>query len=106
MTLGYAFCPLGAGRGKEAPVGVARHLVKVEDDCRRMAGLSEHRTQLSDLPDTRSMRSSRALQMPVWGYEFFADAPPIEPEVVEGEKRHLIEVLCAYLETLQTERQL
>lgn len=44
--------------------------------------------------------------MPVWGHEFFADAPPIKPEVVEDERRHLIDVLCAYLETLQSERQL
>jgi mono/diheme cytochrome c family protein len=45
-------------------------------------------------------------EMPVWGHEFFEDAPPIEPGVVEDEKRHLIAVLSAYLETLQTERQL
>jgi hypothetical protein len=44
--------------------------------------------------------------MPVWGREFFADAPSIKPELIEDEKRHLIEVLSAYLETLQTERQL
>jgi mono/diheme cytochrome c family protein len=45
-------------------------------------------------------------EMPVWGREFFADAPPGQPEVVEDERRHLIAVLAAYLETLQTERQL
>ena len=44
--------------------------------------------------------------MPVWGREFFADAPQLEPGLVEDEKRHLIDVLSAYLETLQTERQL
>ena len=48
----------------------------------------------------------RPREMPVWGREFFKDAPSIEPELIEGEKRHLIEVLSAYLETLQTERQL
>jgi len=45
-------------------------------------------------------------EMPVWGREFFEDAPSLEPDLVEDEKRHLIEVLSAYLETLQTERQL
>jgi mono/diheme cytochrome c family protein len=45
-------------------------------------------------------------EMPVWGHEFFADAPTIEPGVVEDEKRYLIDVLSAYLQTLQTERQL
>jgi mono/diheme cytochrome c family protein len=45
-------------------------------------------------------------EMPVWGREFFEDAPAFGPEVVEDERRHLIEVLSAYLETLQAERQL
>jgi mono/diheme cytochrome c family protein len=44
-------------------------------------------------------------EMPVWGSEFFEDAPPMTPNL-EGVKRHLIEVLAVYLETLQTERQL
>jgi mono/diheme cytochrome c family protein len=43
-------------------------------------------------------------EMPIWGHEFFEDAPPMAPGV-EGVKRHLIEVLVGYLETLQTERQ-
>jgi hypothetical protein len=45
-------------------------------------------------------------EMPVWGREFFADAPATAPGLVEGQKRHLIDVLVAYLETLQGERQL
>ena len=43
-------------------------------------------------------------EMPIWGREFFEDAPPMAPGV-EGVKRHLIEVLVDYLETLQTERK-
>jgi mono/diheme cytochrome c family protein len=44
-------------------------------------------------------------EMPVWGREFYEDAPPMTPNL-EGAKRHLIGVLADYLETLQTERQL
>jgi hypothetical protein len=44
-------------------------------------------------------------EMPVWGREFFEDAPPMTPNL-EGVKRHLVEVLARYLETLQTERRL
>jgi hypothetical protein len=43
-------------------------------------------------------------EMPVWGSEFFEDAPPMAPGL-EGMKRHLIGVLADYLETLQTERK-
>ena len=44
-------------------------------------------------------------KMPVWGREFFEDAPPTTHNL-ETTKRHLIDVLVGYLETLQTERQL
>ena len=44
-------------------------------------------------------------EMPVWGDEFFEDAPPLTPNLVEGAKRHLIAVLVEYLETIQTERR-
>jgi len=43
--------------------------------------------------------------MPIWGREFYGDAAPMAPNL-EGLRRHLIEVLVGYLETLQTERQL
>jgi mono/diheme cytochrome c family protein len=44
-------------------------------------------------------------EMPVWGDEFFEDAPPLTPNLVEGAKRHLIDVLADYLESIQTERR-
>jgi mono/diheme cytochrome c family protein len=44
-------------------------------------------------------------EMPVWGDEFFDDAPPLTPNLVEGAKQHLIAVLVEYLETIQTERR-
>jgi mono/diheme cytochrome c family protein len=44
-------------------------------------------------------------EMPVWGNEFFEDAPPLTPNLVEDAKRHLIAVLIEYLETIQTERR-
>jgi mono/diheme cytochrome c family protein len=43
-------------------------------------------------------------EMPLWGEEFFEDTPPNTPNL-ERLKRHLIEVLAEYLETLQTERR-
>jgi mono/diheme cytochrome c family protein len=44
-------------------------------------------------------------EMPVWGDEFFEDAPPLTPNLVEGARQHLIAVLVEYLETIQTERR-
>lgn len=44
-------------------------------------------------------------EMPVWGDEFFEDAPPLSPSHVERAKQHLIDVLFEYLETIQTERR-
>jgi len=44
-------------------------------------------------------------EMPLWGDEFFEDAPPLTPNLVEGAKQHLISVLVEYLETIQTERR-
>ena len=46
-----------------------------------------------------------AREMPVWGDDFFEDAPPLTPNLVEGAKQHLIAVLLEYLETIQTERR-
>ena len=34
--------------------------------------------------------------MPVWGDEFFEDAPPLSPNLVERAKQHLIDVLFEY----------
>ena len=42
--------------------------------------------------------------MPIWGSEFFEDAPPTTPNL-ERVKRGLIEGLVEYLETLQSEQQ-
>lgn len=44
-------------------------------------------------------------EMPVWGEEFFEDVPGSTPGL-EAVKRRLVEVLVAYLETLQAERLL
>jgi mono/diheme cytochrome c family protein len=65
------------------------------------------RDRLAEYIDGRRLIGSHGpREMPVWGREFFEDAPSIEPGLIEDERRHLIEVLSAYLETLQTERQL
>ena len=43
--------------------------------------------------------------MPIWGDEFFEDAPSQAPNV-EQMKRRLLDVLVEYLETLLSERQI
>ena len=65
------------------------------------------RERLAEYIDGRQLLGPHGgREMPVWGREFFQDAPPLEPGLVEAEKRHLIEVLAAYLDTLQSERKL
>lgn len=44
-------------------------------------------------------------EMPVWGREFFADAPPSTPGL-EHTREHLIQVLIDYLQSIQSERAL
>ena len=65
------------------------------------------RERLTEYVDGRRLIGAHGLRdMPIWGREFFEDAPPMAPDLVEDEKRHLIEVLVRYLETIQTERRL
>lgn len=47
-----------------------------------------------------------AREMPVWGDEFFEDAPPMAEGTVEGARRHLIDVLAEYLESIQSKQRL
>lgn len=64
------------------------------------------RERLVEYIDGRQMLDAHGpREMPIWGAEFFGDAPPMTPNV-EGLRRRLIEVLAAYLETLQTEQRL
>lgn len=65
------------------------------------------RDRLVEYIDGRSLTAVHGLrEMPVWGEEFFKDAPPLAPDTVERSKDHLVEVLIRYLETLQTKRAL
>lgn len=43
-------------------------------------------------------------EMPIWGEEFFADAPPGTPRI-ETARHHLIDVLIGFLESLQSEQR-
>ena len=62
------------------------------------------RKKLAEYIDGRRLLDAHGpREMPIWGSEFFEDAPPTTPNV-EGAKRRLIEVLVQYLESLQTER--
>ncbi len=65
------------------------------------------RGRLAEYIDGRPMASAHGREeMPVWGEEFFADAPPLAPDTVERSKDHLVDALIRHLETLQTERAL
>jgi mono/diheme cytochrome c family protein len=60
------------------------------------------RERLAQYIDGRMLASFHGpREMPIWGDEFFEDAPPGAPSV-EASKRRLIDVLIEYLETLQT----
>jgi len=64
------------------------------------------RERLAEYIDGRTLLGAHgSREMPIWGSEFFADAPPTTLNL-EGVKGRLIEVLVEYVETLQTERQL
>ncbi len=68
-------------------------------------GTPLERERLAEYIDGRQLFAAHGLrEMPVWGNEFFEDAPPGSP-TVELAKRRLIEVLADYIETLQTQRQ-
>ncbi len=73
----------------------------------RQYGTPLDRERLADYIDGRTLSDSHGRrEMPVWGEEFFTDAPPLAPDAVERSKQHLVEVLIRYLETLQSERAL
>jgi mono/diheme cytochrome c family protein len=60
---------------------------------------------LAEYIDGRMLSSFHgAREMPIWGDEFFEDAPPGSRNV-EMARQRLIEVLVGYLETLQTRRK-
>lgn len=60
------------------------------------------RDELAEYIDGRMLSDFHVpREMPIWGDEFFEDAPPGSLSV-EVARRRLIEVLIEYLETLQT----
>lgn len=61
--------------------------------------------RVADYIDGRSLLSAHGnREMPIWGEEFFEDAPADTPNL-ERIKGRLVEVLVEYLESLQSERQ-
>jgi len=69
------------------------------------AGRFDETAVMSAIDGRRAVAEHGSREMPVWGDEFFEDAPPLTPNLVEGAKQHLIAVLLEYLETIQTERR-
>ena len=62
------------------------------------------RERLAEYIDGRMLMSHHgAREMPIWGEEFFGDAPP-DTVGIEGARRHLIRVLVNYLQRLQGEQ--
>ncbi|MGI9433073.1 MAG: c-type cytochrome [Myxococcota bacterium] len=64
------------------------------------------RKRLAEYIDGRMLTSyhgAESREMPIWGEEFFGDAPP-DTVGIEGARRHLIRVLVNYLQRLQSEQ--
>ncbi len=73
----------------------------------RRYGTPLDRDRLAERSAGRSIAATHGRgEMPVWGEEFFTDAPPLAPDTIERSKDHLVDALIRYLETLQTERAL
>jgi mono/diheme cytochrome c family protein len=63
------------------------------------------REQVARYIDGRMLLSAHGpREMPIWGDEFFGEAPPKTPGL-EDTKRHLIDVLVNYLQQLQSARE-
>lgn len=95
-----------AGRGDGAAAPSLRTPPTDLTQLWKRYGTPLDREPLAEYIDGRQLFGTHGpREMPIWGNEFFEDAPPTTPNL-EGVKRRLIEVLVDHLETLQTERQI
>jgi mono/diheme cytochrome c family protein len=96
--------PGGRGDGRAAPA-----LRTPPPDLTRLSeryGTPLDRAALAQYIDGRILLGLHGeREMPVWGREFFADAPPSTPGL-EHTREHLIQVLIDYLQSIQSERAL
>lgn len=96
--------PGGRGDGRVAPA-----LRTPPPDLTRLYeryGTPLDRAAIADYVDGRLLVGAHgAREMPVWGREFFADAPPSTPGL-EHTREHLVKVLVDYLQSIQGEQPL
>jgi mono/diheme cytochrome c family protein len=96
--------PEGRGDGRVAPA-----LRNVPPDLTRLFeryGTPLDRAAIADYVDGRLLLGAHGRrEMPVWGREFFADAPPSTPGL-EHTREHLVNVLVDYLQSIQGEQSL
>jgi hypothetical protein len=98
-------CHGAAGRGDGA---AAASLRTPPADLTRLwerYGTPLDRERLAAYIDGRRLITGHAAEeMPIWGLEFFEDAPESTPNL-EGSRRAVIDALVRYLETLQSEQR-
>jgi len=71
----------------------------------RRYGTPLDREQVAKYIDGRMLAFAHGpREMPIWGDEFFEEAPPTTPGL-DDTKRHLIDVLVNYLQRLQSARE-
>lgn len=103
LYLTYCQSCHGAGGAGDGPA--AASLRQPPADLTRLwqrYGTPLDQQQLAEYIDGRLLVSFHGRrEMPIWGDEFFADAPAHTPGL-EATRRRLIEVLVEYLETLQS----
>jgi mono/diheme cytochrome c family protein len=102
------YCESCHGLGGAGDGPAARSLRTPPADLTRLwqrYGMPLDRQRLAEYIDGRLLVSFHGRrEMPIWGDEFFADAPAETPGL-EATRRRLIEVLVEYLETLQSEQR-
>jgi mono/diheme cytochrome c family protein len=98
-------CHGGAGRGDGPAAGSLRTRPADLTRLFERYGSPLDRERVAEFVDGRALLAAHgSREMPIWGSEFFEDAPETTPNL-EASKRRSIEVLVEYLETLQREQR-
>lgn len=107
-VLYLTYCESCHGVGGEGNGPAAASLRTRPADLTRLwerHGTPLDRETLADYIDGRMLVDFHGVrEMPIWGEEFFEDAPADTPNL-EAVRGRLIEVLVEYLETLQSEQR-
>lgn len=101
------YCESCHGMDGRGTGSMARWLRTPPADLTRLSeryGTPLDRARLAEYIDGRRLVTAHGVrEMPIWGEEFFEDAPPGTPSL-EATRSRVIEVLVDYLQTLQAEQ--